>query len=93
MNTSIFTMHNELAYCEAKGISKCFQTYADECTHEIILEIGFNENSGYTYIALENGITIASMLGELTKFIVTNPDSGEEYFFNTYEEALEYFNA
>jgi hypothetical protein len=49
--------------------------------------IGFNANSGYVYIALEDGITIASMLGRDVEYIVTDYNDGEEFFFDTYKEA------
>jgi len=44
------------AYCEAMGLSNVFKAYAEECSREDIMEVGFNPNSGYVYIALENGI-------------------------------------
>jgi hypothetical protein len=76
-------------YCEAQGISKVFAAYAEHCSGEDIMYggIGFNPNSGYVYIALENGVTICSMLGNDVEYIVTNFDNGEEYFFDTYHEA------
>jgi hypothetical protein len=48
--------------------------------------IGFNANSGYVYIALEDGITICSMLGRDVEYLVTDYD-GEEFLFDTYKEA------
>ena len=50
---------------------------------------GFNTSSGYVYIALENGITLASCFGQSVDYIVTNFEDGEEYFLDTYEEAEE----
>jgi hypothetical protein len=76
-----------IAYCEAQGLAKCFQAYADNCASEDIMDVGFNHNSGYTYIALENGITICSMLGRDVEFLVTDFGDGEEFFYDTYEEA------
>ena len=76
-----------IAFCEAIGLSKVFKAYANECTGEEIMEVGFNPNSGYVYIALENGIQIASMLGENPEYIVTDFNSGEEKFYETYKEA------
>jgi hypothetical protein len=78
------------AYCEAMGISKVFAAYAENCTREDIMYsgVGFNPNSGYVYIALENGVTICSMLGNDVEYLVTNFDTGNEYFFDTYEEAI-----
>ena len=64
-------------------------------TFEDIMEggTGFNLNSGYVYIALENGITIASCFGQSVDYIVTNFDNGEEEFLDTYEEAQEALEA
>ena len=79
-------LNENIAYCEAIGLSKCFEAYA-ECGGDEIIEIGFRPHSGYTYIALENGITIASMLGQNVEYLVSIIESGEEAFFDTYEEA------
>jgi hypothetical protein len=78
---------NSIAYCEAKGISKCFLAYAEYVGMEDIMEIGFNCNSGYTYIALENTISICSAFGRDVEYLVTNFYNGEEFFFDSYEEA------
>ena len=75
-------------YCETMGLSKCFKALAkiaDKCVMDDC--IGFNANSGYVYIALEDGITIASMLGRDVEYIVTDYNDGEEFFFDTYKEA------
>ena len=50
---------------------------------------GFNTSSGYVYIALENGVTIASCFGQDVDYISIDYDSGEEYFFDDYEQCLE----
>lgn len=76
-----------LAYCEAKGLSKIFMAYANECSRSEIMEIGFNPNSGYVYIALEEGISICSNLGQDVEFLVTDANDGEETFYDTYEAA------
>lgn len=76
-----------IAYCEAMGLSKVFEAYA-KIGGEILEDgIGFNSNSGYVYIALENGVSICSMLGRDVEYLVTNMRNGEEHFFETYEEA------
>lgn len=80
------------AYCEAKGLSKVFKAYANQCEREDILEVGFNKNSGYVYIALENGISICSMLGRDVEYIVTDFEDGTEYFLETYTESEEKLN-
>ena len=76
------------AFCEAMGLSNVFKAYAEECSREDIMEVGFNANSGYVYIALENGITIASCMGQRVEYIVTDFESGEESFFDNYTLAL-----
>jgi hypothetical protein len=86
---TIYGLNNHIAQCEAYGLSKCFAAYAEFARNEYILDggIGFNANSGYVYIALENGVSICSMLGRDVEYLVTNMKNGEEYFFDTYEEA------
>lgn len=81
-------INNSIAYCEAKGMSKVLMAYANECPSEEIMEIGFNPNSGYVYIALENGVSICSCLGSDVEYLVTDFEDGEEYFLDTYEEAI-----
>ena len=77
-----------ISACEAIGLAKCFEAYGNECPSEVIMEAGFNENSGYVYIALENGISIASCMGQRVEYIVTDFDTGEELFFDNYTMAI-----
>lgn len=84
---------NHIAYLEAKGLSKCFEAYAENCGGMEIFEIGFNNLSGYIYIALEDEpITICSQLGRDVEYLVTNFDDGSETFFETYDEAISELN-
>ena len=85
-------VNESIAYCEAKGLGKCFMAYA-EIGAEDIMAVGFNPNSGYTYIALENGVSICSMLGHDVEYLVTNFENGDESFFDDYSEALEALEA
>lgn len=80
-------LSENIAYCEAMGLSKCFEAYASIGEDMLQDGIGFNPNSGFVYIALENGIAICSMLGRDVQYLVTNFNDGEEHFFDTYEEA------
>lgn len=66
-------------------VLKEFQKY---CQQEEIFDAGFNMYSGYVYIALENSIQIASCFGQPADYIVTNFDTGEEYFYDSYFDAL-----
>ena len=49
-----------------------------------IMCCGYNPLSGNVYIALENGITIASCFGQSVEYTVTNPNTGEEKFYDSY---------
>lgn len=80
------------AYCEAIGLSNVFKAYAEDCSREEIQEVGFNPNSGYVYIALENSISICSMLGQRVEYLVTDFETGEEFFFDNYTQAIEKLN-
>lgn len=66
------------------------QAFRDNCFGEDIMENGFNQSSGYVYIALENGIQIASCFGQSVDYIVYDFETGEEHFFDTYEDSLDY---
>jgi hypothetical protein len=79
-----------IAHCEAKALSLIFMAYANECSREEIMEIGFNPNSGYVYMALENGISICSCMGHQVDFLVTDSQNGQETFYEYYEEALKH---
>jgi hypothetical protein len=81
--------HNSIASLDAQSLSNVFAAYAENCAGEEIMEIGFNQNSGYVYIALENGIQIASCFGRNVVFVTTDFNDGEEYFAGTYEVALD----
>lgn len=92
MNLSIEGVSDSIACLEAVGLSKCFAAYADHCAGEYIMGVGFNPNSGYTYIATEIGICICSMLGRDVEYLVTNIETGEESFFDSFEEAQTFFD-
>ncbi len=77
---------NSLAYLEAKGMSKVWESYAEHYASEEIMEEGFNPNSGYVYLALENGITVGSELGKDVEFIVHDFDTDDEIIFDSIEE-------
>ena len=84
----IYGCGESIAFCEAQGLSKCFQAYADNCAGEYIMTIGFNPNSGYTYIALENGLQICSILGSDVEYLITDFEDGEENFYESFELAI-----
>jgi hypothetical protein len=95
MNTTILETPefiNRLKGSDFKSWLIVQNAYHDDAFDEEIMEIGFNLNTGYVYIALENGIQIASCFGQSVDFIVTDFYSGEEHFLDTYKEAYKLLN-
>jgi hypothetical protein len=87
-------LHNftqSIAYCEAKSLSIVLDAYAHDCAGDEIMEIGFNPNSGYVYIALENGVSICSSFGNGVEYLCTDYETGEEHFFYSYGTAVEFY--
>ena len=70
-------------------VQRAYQEFAQR---EDIMECGFNKMSGYVYIALENGVQIASCFGQSVDYIVYQFESDEEEFFDTYTEAINSIN-
>lgn len=66
------------------------RAYRDYAFGEEVMDSGFNNNSGYVYIALENGVQIASAFGNDVEYIVYDYTNGEELFFDNYNNALNY---
>lgn len=81
-------LNESICALEAVGLSKVFDAYADYAAGEYINSIGFNHNSGYIYICLENGISICSAFGQPVEYLINNQETEEEDFFDTYDEAI-----
>lgn len=79
-----------LAYLDAKSKSIVWAAYAEHFAGEEIMEEGFNINSGNVYIALENGVTIASSFGYAADFYVYDFDNDFEFAFESIEELNEH---
>ncbi len=77
------TENFSVAYLEAKGKAIIWDAYAEYFTAEEIMEEGFNINSGYVYLALEMGVTIASAFGQEVEYIVVDHETDEEMFFDS----------
>lgn len=84
----IYNLSESICALEAVGLSKVFDAYADYAAGEDINSIGFNHNSGYIYIYLENGVSICSAFGQSVEYLINNQETEEEEFFDTYEEAI-----
>jgi len=87
MNTQTQT---SLGYLDAKSKSIVWAAYAEHFAGEEIMEEGFNINSGNVYIALENGITIASAFGHNADFYIYDFDNDFEFAFESIEELNEF---
>lgn len=83
-------MTNSMAYLDAKSKSIVWDAYANHFAGEEITEEGFNINSGYVYIALENGVTIASNFGQGVVYFLSDFNTGEEIEFDSFEELETY---
>ena len=81
---------NSLGYSDAKSKSIVWAAYAEYFAGEEIQEEGFNMNSGNVYIALENGVTIASAFGQAVDFYVYDFDNDDEFAFESIDELNEY---
>jgi len=77
-------------YLDAKSKSIVWAAYAEYFAGEEIMEEGFNINSGNVYIALENGVTIASAFGQAVDFYVYDFDNDDEFAFESIDELNEY---
>ena len=80
------TIHNSFGYSDAKSKAIVWAAYAENFAGEEIMEEGFNINSGNIYIALENGVTIASAFGQEVEFYVY------DRYFESIQELNEYLN-
>jgi hypothetical protein len=83
-------IHSSYGYSDAMSKSIVWAAYAEYFVGEEIMDDGFNINSGYVYLALEMGVTIASAFGQEVEFIVYDFEQGEEIIFETYQELNEY---
>lgn len=85
-------IHNSFGYSDAKSKAIVWAAYAEHFAGEEIMDEGFNINSGYVYIALENGVTIASAFGQEVEFIVYDDETDEEMFFDSIQELNAHLN-
>lgn len=85
-------MTNSLGYLDAKSKSIVWAAYAENFAGEQIMEEGFNINSGNVYIALENGVTIASAFGQAVDFYVYDFENGDEFGFESIDELNSHLN-
>ncbi len=83
-------MKTSFGYSDAMSKAKVWEAYAKHYGGEEIMEEGFNINTGYVYIALDNGITIASCFGQEVIYFVNDFETEEELEFDSYEDLQNY---
>jgi len=85
------TNFNNFTYCETVGLGNCFTALGKLLGNYLIdaEHVGFNANSGYVYIALDNGISICSLLGGDVEYLATCFETGAEFFFDNYGDCLD----
>ena len=81
---------SQLGTSDFESWIKVQDAYRKFCFGEDIMESGFNTYSGYVYIALENGVQICSCFGQDVEYLVFDFEDGTEYFFDSYDEAINY---
>jgi hypothetical protein len=85
----MYTNFTNLAYLESAGLAKCFEFYGLYFAGYDIESIGFNPQSGYVYIHLMDYETcIVSLLGSDAQIMITDIETGNETFFNSYTDYL-----
>lgn len=83
---------NQLGSSDKESLELVLKACREHVSKEEMTDAGFNTSSGYVYVVLENGIQVASCFGQDVDYIVTDFEDGEEHFFDTYQEALDYLN-
>ncbi|QDP51194.1 MAG: hypothetical protein Tp172MES766071_37 [Prokaryotic dsDNA virus sp.] len=79
--------YNRMGSIDMISLELVFKAYNETHCKEDIQMIGYNDTTGYVYIALENGIQIVSNFGQEVYYLVTDSYNGDEFFCDTYEEA------
>ena len=80
---------NGLGYLDIKSIQEVLGAlYEAVPTLDREVEImGFNTYTGYAYLVLENQIQVVSSMGNAPEYLVTDYDTDEEVFCESYDEA------
>ena len=86
----------QMGFVELESLQLVLQEYrAIPASYDSLLDenaVGYNSNSGYTYIALECGVTIGCNDGQTVEFIATDFETGEEYIADDFSTALDWLN-
>jgi hypothetical protein len=78
---------------EANALTTLFSVYAESDLIDEPMIFGYNTWSGYYYIAFENiSLQIVLTSRSDVMFMTTDFETGEEEYFDTEEEAMEYLD-
>ena len=80
---------NKLDKSDLHRYIQVLQAYYKHAENEELYEVDYNERTGYVYIALENGVTIANN-SDCVEYIIFDCEAEQEKFFDEYEQALNY---
>ena len=89
----LFIDYEVVTYRQAKALSVLMNAYAESCLCSEAICFGFNDWTGYYYIAFENyslQIVLDNRMNLL--WMTTDIDTGEEMYFDSEEEAAEYLD-
>jgi len=81
---------DKMGSLDIQSIDIVIKAYKKYANGEDVEFSGFNNQTGYVYIALSNGVQIISNFGQEVEFLINDYETEEEVFFDTYTEALEY---
>ena len=82
-------LFNNLYGSDLESLKIVTAEYLKLTDKDYIESAGMNYNTGYVYLALESGVCIASCFGQEATFIVTDFEDGEEYFEDSYQDAID----
>lgn len=90
IDESMDRMNGDHNYGFLKVVSGFFN---DVGTYDInIYEVGYNDEHRNYYIAFDNGICYYFNADtEKTGFLISDPETGEEFVYKTWDEAVESF--
>lgn len=77
---------NDCGSSDLQSYINVLNAYLENAFSVEIENVGFNKNSGYVYIALVNGVQIASCFGQSVDYIIID-ERGEEIIFEDYNDA------
>ena len=88
----IFTGYEVVSFYDAQALATLMNAYSESslCPDEPLC-FGYNKFTGYYYIAFEN-VSLQIVLDNRKNLLwmTTDLDTGEEEYFDTEEEAMEY---